>query len=121
MGSAKAAVLPVPVCAVPIKSFLARIIGNARSWIGVGSANPIACVPRTTSGESSKSLNDTIGKLGGFQSSTTERADHTRQWARNYGGSCACAICLQGSHSKVLALTAFLTRDEDDGPALHVR
>ena len=26
----------------------------ARNWIGVGSTNPIACVPRTTSGESPK-------------------------------------------------------------------
>src|SRR5262249_9845125 len=78
MGSAKAAVLPVPVCAVPIKSFPARIIGNARSWIGVGSANPIARVPPTTSGESPKLLNDTMEKLGGFQSPTTERADHSR-------------------------------------------
>src|SRR5262249_19335523 len=77
MGSAKAAVLPVPVCAVPIKSFPARIIGNARSWIGVGSANPTARVPRTTSGESPKLLNDTREKLGGFQSPTTERADHS--------------------------------------------
>ena len=59
MGSAKAAVLPVPVCAVPIRSLPARTIGKARSWIGVGSVKPIACVPRTTSGESPKLLNAT--------------------------------------------------------------
>jgi len=47
----------VPVCAVPIKSFPAKIIGNARSWIGVGSTNPMACVPRTTWGKSPKRLN----------------------------------------------------------------
>jgi hypothetical protein len=61
--SANAAVLPVPVWAVPIKSFPARTIGKARSWIGVGSANPIACVPRTTSGERPKLLNDTSSRL----------------------------------------------------------
>ena len=33
--------------------------GKARSWIGVGSVKPIACVPRTTSGESPKLLKDT--------------------------------------------------------------
>src|SRR3984893_12065823 len=60
MGRANAAVLPVPVCAVPAKSLPARIIGKARSWIGVGSVNPIAWVPRTTSGESPKLLNDTV-------------------------------------------------------------
>ena len=31
IGSAKAAVLPVPVCAVPIRSLPARTIGKARS------------------------------------------------------------------------------------------
>jgi hypothetical protein len=36
------------------------MIGKARSWIGVGSVKPIAWVPRTTSGESSKLLNDTV-------------------------------------------------------------
>jgi len=60
IGKANAAVLPVPVWAVPIKSLPARMIGKARSWIGVGSVKPIACVPRTTSGESSKLLNDTV-------------------------------------------------------------
>ena len=37
-------------------------MGNARSWMGVGSLNPIAWVPRTTSFDSPKSLNDT-GRL----------------------------------------------------------
>src|SRR5690349_15365893 len=59
MGNAKAAVLPVPVCAVPIRSLPDKTMGKARNWIGVGSVKPIACVPRTTSGESPKSLNDT--------------------------------------------------------------
>lgn len=72
MGSAKAAVLPVPVCAVPIKSFPARTIGKARSWIGVGSVKPIACVPRTTSGERPKSLNDTNASYGEFAHRTTD-------------------------------------------------
>src|SRR3984893_15828838 len=64
MGRAKAAVLPVPVCAVPIKSLPSRIMGKARSWIGVGSVKPIAWVPRTTSGESPKLLNDTTQPNG---------------------------------------------------------
>src|SRR2546423_5958293 len=59
IGKANAAVLPVPVWAVPIKSFPERTIGKARSWIGVGSVNPIAWVPRTTSLDRPKSLNDT--------------------------------------------------------------
>src|SRR5687767_12619436 len=71
MGSAKAAVLPVPVCAVPIRSFPARTIGKARSWIGVGSEKPIACVPRTTSDERPKSLNDTGGSYSVLAHDTT--------------------------------------------------
>ena len=31
---------------------------NARSWIGVGSTNPIACVPRTISSKSPKRIKD---------------------------------------------------------------
>jgi hypothetical protein len=47
------------------------MIGKARSWIGVGSVNPIAWVPRTTSGESPKLLNDTGGSYVAFQHRTT--------------------------------------------------
>jgi hypothetical protein len=40
--------------------------------MGVGSTKPIACVPRTTSGESPKRLNDMaasmLGELGELQS-----------------------------------------------------
>ena len=38
IGSAKAAVLPVPVCAMPQRSRPARIGGIACAWIGVGVA-----------------------------------------------------------------------------------
>jgi hypothetical protein len=37
MGSANAAVLPVPVCALPMTSLPDRIRGMARNWMGVGS------------------------------------------------------------------------------------
>ena len=37
IGSTKAAVLPVPVCAMPIRSRPSRITGIAFAWIGVGS------------------------------------------------------------------------------------
>jgi hypothetical protein len=40
IGSANAAVLPLPVCAVPIKSLPARIIGKARSWIASARRTP---------------------------------------------------------------------------------
>ena len=36
MGSAKAAVLPVPVWAIPSRSRPARTMGMALAWIGVG-------------------------------------------------------------------------------------
>ncbi len=36
IGSVKAAVLPVPVCAMPSTSRLASTCGIACSWIGVG-------------------------------------------------------------------------------------
>src|SRR5258705_2395122 len=78
MSKANAAVLPVPVWAVPIKSFPARTIGNARSWIAVGSTNPIACVPRTTSGKNPKRLNDTAREtLKELQSYTVKAEDTT--------------------------------------------
>ena len=37
IGSTKAAVLPVPVCAMPIRSRIMRTLGIACAWIGVGS------------------------------------------------------------------------------------
>ena len=37
MGSVKAAVLPVPVCAMPIRSCPASTNGMAAAWMGVGS------------------------------------------------------------------------------------
>ena len=37
IGSVNAAVLPVPVCAMPMRSLPARIGGMAADWIGVGS------------------------------------------------------------------------------------
>ena len=39
-GRAKAAVLPVPVCACPIRSRPASRSGIARAWIGVGASKP---------------------------------------------------------------------------------
>ena len=42
MGSTKAAVLPVPVCAEPMRSPPLRITGMACSWIGVGVVKPQA-------------------------------------------------------------------------------
>jgi len=36
IGSTKAAVLPVPVCAIPIRSRIMRTLGIACAWIGVG-------------------------------------------------------------------------------------
>ncbi len=38
MGSAKAAVLPVPVCACPITSAPVSMTGIMADWMGVGSA-----------------------------------------------------------------------------------
>ena len=35
-GSTNAAVLPVPVCAMPIRSRIMRTLGIACAWIGVG-------------------------------------------------------------------------------------
>ena len=37
MGRAKAAVLPVPVCAEPMTSLPSRMSGIAWTWMGVGS------------------------------------------------------------------------------------
>src|SRR5687768_14025416 len=42
MGSAKAAVLPVPVCAWPMTSPPARRAGIVRPWTGVGASYPRA-------------------------------------------------------------------------------
>src|SRR4051812_37924483 len=40
MGSTKAAVLPVPVCAIPMTSEPVMIFGMAADWMGVGSVYP---------------------------------------------------------------------------------
>lgn len=40
MGSAKAAVLPEPVSAIPIRSRFWRASGMEASWIGVGVVKP---------------------------------------------------------------------------------
>ena len=37
IGSTKLAVLPVPVCAMPMMSFIIRTGGIASAWIAVGS------------------------------------------------------------------------------------
>jgi hypothetical protein len=57
MGSANAAVLPVPVCALPITSLPESIKGIVRSWIGVGSTYPIAFTPSMMGLESPNLLN----------------------------------------------------------------
>ena len=46
MGNAKAAVLPVPVCAEPITSRPARICGIACAWIGVGRSYPFSATAK---------------------------------------------------------------------------
>jgi hypothetical protein len=45
MGSTKAAVLPVPVCAQAIRSFPVKITGIAISCMGVGVSKPMASSP----------------------------------------------------------------------------
>ncbi len=57
MGSANAAVLPVPVCALPMTSRPAIIRGMALNWIGVGSVKPIAFTPCKTAEDNPKLVN----------------------------------------------------------------
>ena len=52
MGSENAAVLPVPVCAHPMRSFHARIIGIDLAWMGVGIVYPSASSARRMDSES---------------------------------------------------------------------
>ncbi len=58
MGRRKAAVLPVPVAAVPMTSRPARAGGIAWAWIGVGCSNPARERAWRASGESFRSAND---------------------------------------------------------------
>src|ERR1700722_14418925 len=58
MGSAKAAVLPVPVGALPMTSRPDMIRGMALNWMGVGSVYPIAFTPSITAGDNPKLVND---------------------------------------------------------------
>ena len=67
-GRAKAAVLPVPVCAWPIRSRPASRRGTARAWIGVGASKPRAAIARSSSGDSPSSSN--VGGISGGPSST---------------------------------------------------
>jgi hypothetical protein len=46
IGIAKAAVLPVPVCAWPMRSSPRRRGGIARAWTSVGVTNPISSIAR---------------------------------------------------------------------------
>src|SRR5580692_244553 len=58
IGSANAAVLPVPVCALPMTSRPDMIRGMALNWMGVGSVYPIAFTPSITAGDNPKLVND---------------------------------------------------------------
>ena len=58
IGSAKAAVFPVPVCAQPIRSFPASTMGIAFSWMGVGTVYFFSATARRISGRSPNSSND---------------------------------------------------------------
>ena len=53
MGMPKAAVLPVPVCACPIRSRPARNGPMARAWTSVGATKPIFSMARAMVGGSS--------------------------------------------------------------------
>ena len=57
MGSKKAAVFQVPVCADPIRSLPAKMTGIACSWMGVADSKPIASMPCNKSGWNPSSLN----------------------------------------------------------------
>jgi hypothetical protein len=59
IGSAKAAVLPVPVCAMPHKSRPLRTGGIAWHWIGVGSKYPAAVRALRMGAESPRSEKST--------------------------------------------------------------
>ncbi len=50
MGSAKAAVLPLPVLALASTSRPSMAGGSAWAWMGVGAVKPSAWMPRSTSG-----------------------------------------------------------------------
>ena len=54
-GSAKAAVLPEPVCAVPSTSRPRKTSGMAADWMGVGWCRPSAAAARARAGESPSS------------------------------------------------------------------
>jgi len=60
IGIANAAVLPVPVCALPIISFLERSKGMACSWIGVGNSYPSVFIDFKIGSMISNLLNDII-------------------------------------------------------------
>ena len=51
MGRRKAAVLPVPVAAVPMTSGPASAGGMACAWMGVGCSKPAAVTARSEAGE----------------------------------------------------------------------
>lgn len=52
MGRRKAAVLPVPVCAIPRRSRPDRMWGIACCWMGVGWVNRISSNASSTSSDS---------------------------------------------------------------------
>ena len=57
IGMPKAAVLPVPVCACPIRSFPVSAVGIAAFWMGVGSSKPISSTAFKISGFTPSSVN----------------------------------------------------------------
>ena len=65
IGRAKAAVLPVPVCARPSTSLPSRTAGMALRWIGRASLKPSSCTPRSTWASRPKVLNSSRPPRGG--------------------------------------------------------
>src|SRR5438552_8314897 len=61
MGIAKAAVLPVPVCALAKRSRPACRTGMARVWTGVGAMNPSSSMAREMSGWIASSPKRAVG------------------------------------------------------------
>ena len=68
IGSTNDAVLPVPVCAMPITSRPSMAIGIALAWIGVGSVNPAAWTASRTLSLKPRSVNVIFGLRTAFQS-----------------------------------------------------
>jgi hypothetical protein len=60
-GMAKAAVLPLPVCARPTTSSPLRSAGSASAWMGVGVSHPWSVTAFRTCSETGRSVNEPAG------------------------------------------------------------